>query len=104
MDAAAHREGRPRAMRDRRGEKRVGMLAQQRQGRKGRWSSRLALLAGLTTLVLVAACVSQAAAGDIYEFKSVPSTSEAGGHPDVLTSLEIATRFTTEGEHPPCEC
>ena len=66
---------------------------------------RLALLAGLATIALAAAGTSQAvAAGDIYEFKSEPSTSEAGGHPDVLTSLEIATRHTTEGEHPPCEC
>jgi hypothetical protein len=84
MDASGPREGRPRAMRDRR---------------------RVALLAGLATLALAAAGASQArASGDIYEFQSVPSTSEAGGHPDVLTSLEIATRRTTEGEHPPCEC
>jgi hypothetical protein len=66
---------------------------------------RLALLAGLATVALAAAGASQAvAAGDIYQFQSVPSTSEAGGHPDVLTTLEVATRHTTEGEHPPCEC
>src|SRR5215213_6263428 len=66
---------------------------------------RLALLAGLMAIAFAAVGSSQAmAAGDIYEFKSVPSTSEAGGHPDILTSLEIATRSTTEGEHPPCEC
>ncbi len=66
---------------------------------------RLALLAGLATIALAAAGASQAAAsGDVYLFQVVPSTTEAGGHPDVLTSLEIANRVTTEGEHPPCEC
>src|SRR4051794_25280311 len=66
---------------------------------------RLAILTGLMAAAFAAVGASDAAAsGDIYEFKSVPSTSEAGGHPDVLTSLEVATRNTTEGEHPPCEC
>jgi hypothetical protein len=65
---------------------------------------RLAILTGLMAIAFAAVGASNATAGDIYEFKSVPSTSEAGGHPDILTSLEIATRGTTEGEHPPCEC
>ena len=82
------------------------LLAKQRLGTTDfAGSLRLALLAGLATLALAAAGASQAsAAGDVYEFSSVPSTSEAGGHPDILTTLELANRYTTEGEHPPCEC
>jgi hypothetical protein len=66
---------------------------------------RLAILAGLIAAAFAAFGASNAAAAnDVYLFESTPSTSEAGGHPDILTSLELATRHTTEGEHPPCEC
>jgi hypothetical protein len=66
---------------------------------------RLALLTGLAAIALAAVNSSSAAASaDIYEFSSIPSTAEAGGHPNILTSLEVATRYTTEGEYPPCEC
>jgi hypothetical protein len=66
---------------------------------------RLALIAGVVMTAFAWAAVSDAAAGsDIYEYTNYPTTTEAGGHPDVITSLEITNRYHTEGEMPFCRC
>jgi hypothetical protein len=66
---------------------------------------RLALIAGAVMTMLAWAGASQAAAdSDIYEFTNYPTSTEAGGHPDVITSLEITNRYHTEGEMPFCRC
>jgi hypothetical protein len=39
----------------------------------------------------------------INHFSVVPSTTEAGGHPDVFTSVRVGNRVT-EQIHPPCDC
>lgn len=61
-----------------------------------RRSFRPVLVSLLAVAALIACGASQAAAeGEIYEFRNYPSTSEAGGHPDIVTNLEVANRFHT---------
>src|SRR4051812_13630429 len=62
-----------------------------------RGSLRAILVSLFAMAALIAFGASQAAAdvGEIYEFKNYPSTSEAGGHPDIVTNLETANRYHT---------
>jgi hypothetical protein len=39
----------------------------------------------------------------IFGYSAVPSTTQAGGHPDIVTQFEIGSRFT-QGEFPECAC
>jgi hypothetical protein len=39
----------------------------------------------------------------IIEYRSVPTTSQAGGHPDIITEFGVGTRFTEE-PMPLCAC
>ena len=46
---------------------------------------------------------SASAKSAIYEFGSTPTTSQAGGHPDIVTEFKVGTRFTEEPV-PDCAC
>lgn len=66
---------------------------------------RRATMAAATVFVLaILGASSASAASDIYEFGNAPSTTEAGGHPDIVTSLEIENHYHYEGELPFCKC
>jgi hypothetical protein len=45
---------------------------------------------------------SASANSKIFAFASTPSSTQAGGHPDVFTTFELGSRETQE--HVPCEC
>src|SRR4051794_18857863 len=64
---------------------------------------RVALPLALAVLASMAFAVSGAAGEGVYEFGNVPSSTTAGGHPDVITSLEIENRKHSEVESP-CYC
>jgi hypothetical protein len=71
----------------------------------GRRGLRLAMLAAVAMAAFAAVSASSAAAdSDIYEFANVPTSTEAGGHPDVITSLEVSNHYHSQGEQPFCRC
>ena len=43
------------------------------------------------------------AKAEIFGYSAVPSTTQAGGHPDIVTQFEIGSRFT-QGPFPECAC
>jgi hypothetical protein len=43
------------------------------------------------------------AKAQIFGYSAVPSTTQAGGHPDIVTQFEIGSRFT-QGVFPECAC
>ena len=45
---------------------------------------------------------SASAKSEIFGFKSVPSTTQAGGHPDVFTTFELGSRLNQP--QVPCDC
>jgi hypothetical protein len=75
-------------------------------GSIGTGAVRLALAMALITLGAVLWCVSHpvsaSAKSTINAFKVFPSTTEAGAHPDVFTSVRVSNRQT--GEKLPCDC
>ncbi len=72
----------------------------------GRWPA-LALAGALTALLLAIAIFSGSARADdpvgsqVFQFNSYPSSTQAGGHPDVYTEFELGSRITTV---PPVDC
>lgn len=63
---------------------------------------------GLPALVgaVILACLfspSASAKSTIFSFSSTPSTTQAGGHPDISTEFELGNRFS-QGPMPPCAC
>jgi hypothetical protein len=66
---------------------------------------RAVLLAGL--LLVGVACLAVPAFADdsdVYFYSSQPGSTEAGGHPDVITEMELANKRSPEAPTPPCEC
>jgi hypothetical protein len=63
----------------------------------------LALAGALAALALLFGLRAESASAksDIYVFKSFPSTTQAGGHPDIFTEFELGSRLTT---NPPVPC
>jgi hypothetical protein len=64
---------------------------------------QIALVAGLmAALALVLGYAfgpgaeTASAKSEIYEFRSTPTTTQAGGHPNVVTEFTVGTRFTEE--------
>lgn len=72
----------------------------------GRWAV-LVLAAALTALLLAITLYSGSAQADepvgseVFLFHSYPSTTQAGGHPDVYTEFELGSRASTV---PPVDC
>jgi hypothetical protein len=68
-----------------------------------RWSLYLGVLTAATMILFLCAFAGSAGAkSKIFAFQSVPSTTQAGGHPDVFTTFELGSR--TSQEPVPCEC
>ena len=69
---------------------------------KTHWAG-LALAAALAALALLIGVNpdSARAKSDIYAFDSFPSSTQAGGHPDIFTEFELGSRLTT---NPPVPC
>ncbi len=67
---------------------------------------RIALAASLIALAALLWCAkhpaSASAKSEINTFRVTPSTTEAGAHPDVYTSVRVGNRLT--GEKLPCDC
>jgi hypothetical protein len=64
----------------------------------------LALCVGLGLVML--SCFgsgSASAKSTVFGFSNTPSTTQAGGHPNVITVVEVGNRFN-QGPTPPCEC
>jgi hypothetical protein len=73
----------------------------------GRCRNLLALLAtAIAALALLAALApGLASAGSpIYEFHVHPSTTQAGGHPDIETELWVGNRYNQHIPPPSCDC
>lgn len=71
----------------------------------GAAASRLALLAGLAIVgILAFTGIASANDPDVYLFTTRPSNSVAGGHPDVITEMSLASHQNQNGPVPPCEC
>jgi hypothetical protein len=70
-----------------------------------RYALRWVLLAGLL-LVGFASLAPTASAddSDVYFFSSRPGSTEAGGHPDVITEMELANKRSPNSLPTPCEC
>jgi hypothetical protein len=68
-----------------------------------RWPA-LAVALCMTALVLLLGARSDSASAksEIFRFESNPSTTQAGGHPDVFTTFELGGRDNQEKV--PCEC
>jgi len=60
-----------------------------------------ALLAA--TILLFGATDDAAAKSTIFSYSSGPSTSQAGGHPDIVSTFVLGNRFT-QGPMPSCGC
>jgi hypothetical protein len=67
---------------------------------------RLALCAALALLAGIAALApgSAQAKNPISLFESRPSTSQAGGHPDIVTYVKFGNRLNAEGINDDCNC
>jgi hypothetical protein len=65
----------------------------------------LALAATLAALALLvgAKADSASAKSDIYAFENFPSSTQAGGHPDIFTEFELGSRLTAKPSVP-CFC
>jgi hypothetical protein len=65
------------------------------------------LLAGCVCTALLSVLVLKAdsalAAATVESFSNGPSVTQAGGHPDILTSFKVGSRYT-QGEPPLCQC
>jgi hypothetical protein len=59
---------------------------------------------GLAALALALAPGRAAADSPIYEFDVSPSTTQAGGHPDLETLVYVGNRFTQHVPPPSCDC
>ena len=70
--------------------------------RNTHWAG-LALAATLAALTLLigANADSASAKSDIYAYDSFPSSTQAGGHPDIFTEFELGSRLTA---NPPVPC
>ena len=70
--------------------------------RNTQWAG-LALAATLAALTLLigANADSASAKSDIYQYDSFPSSTQAGGHPDIFTEFELGSRLTAV---PPVPC
>ena len=70
--------------------------------RNTHWAG-LALAATLAALTLLigANADSASAKSDIYQYDSFPSSTQAGGHPDIFTEFELGSRLTAV---PPVPC
>jgi hypothetical protein len=67
-----------------------------------RWIA-LAFAAGMAVLLLVVARVDSASAkSEIFGYSSTPSTTQAGAHPDIITTFELGSRLTQAPV--PCYC
>ncbi|HWP33698.1 MAG TPA: hypothetical protein VNL97_08110 [Solirubrobacterales bacterium] len=65
----------------------------------------LVLIAAATALTLVTACAVAGAAwgkSEVLEFSTTPSTTQAGGHPDIFTHFALGNRLNQESVA--CEC
>jgi hypothetical protein len=67
---------------------------------------RIALAASVVAIAALLLCLQHAdsasAKSAINFFKAIPSTTEAGAHPNVFTSVRVGNRQT--GEKLPCDC
>lgn len=70
-------------------------------GRRGsaNWTALFVALA-LAALALVFGADQASAKSEIRKFQNFPSTSQAGGHPDIFTEFELGSRITS----PPVPC
>ena len=93
------------------GERRMGLQAVEgaprppRGGRR-RGSSvvrRFLLLVAMITFAAVASPGSAMASAPIYSYSAAPSTTQAGGHPNLLTSFEFGTTYN-QGYPNKCLC
>jgi hypothetical protein len=57
----------------------------------------------LTTILLLAGADRAAAKSTIFSYTSTPSTTQAGGHPDIVSTFVLGNRFS-QGPMPPCGC
>ena len=63
----------------------------------------LAVAAALTSIALFGIGTDTATAkSTVFSFSSAPSTTQAGGHPNVITTFSLGTRYNQEPV--PCEC
>src|SRR5262245_24645693 len=78
-------------------------MAERARHENWRWPA-LAVAFCMTALVLLlgAHTDSASAKSEIFRFESNPSTTQAGGHPDVFTTFELGGRDNQEKV--PCEC
>jgi hypothetical protein len=72
--------------------------------RRGRGLILAALLSGLVLILALQLRVDSASAkSQIFSYSSQPSTTQAGGHPDIVSEFFLGNRFSTQ-PMPPCGC
>lgn len=74
-----------------------------RTGHMALLGSLLAALALVLAFTMGPGAESASAKSTIYEYSSTPTTTQAGGHPDIVSEWTVGTRFTEEPV-PPCAC
>lgn len=73
--------------------------------RRGRRVAAVLALLAVLGIALLAIAPGRAAAGSpIYQFEVSPSTTQAGGHPNLSTLVWVGNRFTQHIPAPSCDC
>jgi hypothetical protein len=87
----------------------AGSTVTQGEGRNALAAVALAILAALTLSVVLMATAygwnaeTASAKSTAFSFSSEPSTTQAGGHPDLISEMTLGNRFN-QGPIPPCAC
>ena len=96
-----------RRVEDRTATRGVSAMVEQPTNRTIRVGRLTTLVAGLVCSALLAALALNAgsahAAATVESFSNGPSATQAGGHPDILTSFVVGSRYT-QGSPPDCQC
>jgi len=62
------------------------------------------VIGSMAAILLLGSIVDSASAkSTVFSFTNTPSTTQAGAHPDVITTFELGNR-SNQGPVPPCEC